>query len=724
MQGPGTTGLMLSGRLADGLLWLTSVLFVGVMSAVVTSSLASLIFSGPLEPFLPIGLTAGLTGAIVVNFLVGIKKRNGALVALPAAATTVILAISLSDLAAVLGSAPAEVFAASAALTLVGASFMTGILFFAAGVFRLGELARYIPYPVFAGFLGAVGLLIVLGAVEMAAQPAEAALLDASAVAYWLPAVVLGSALLAGTRIWQSRSLLPIAILVALVLFHAGRLMMGIEVDAAAAMGLLLVAPDSVALGLFPVVEIADRADVRAVLAQWPELTVLAVIALVAATLGASGIELSTGREIQLNRDLRITGLGNLLAAAGGGLAAYHNVGSTLLLHRMLGGASGRAGLGVSFVLAAVLAGGIDLLSLLPRAVSAAVLVYVGLDLIDQWVVSARRRLPRGDFAILVGIVAVGVTVGFLQAVAVGIVAATGLFIFNYARLDFVRASLDASLRQSTTERGAAAREALIASGAGVRIFELQGYVFFGAAHRLMRRLSGQLSGEGDRIRAIILDFHHTQGVDISAAIALAGLAKRCKQREVRLWLTDAGSGLDAMIRRADPAAAFLVAPTLDAALAAEEETLLTELPPARDLSELTLLMKRIEAAGHGDLFACEAINSGTELYRQGEPSDSLVLLEEGRMAALVTTDEGGALHVATILPGALVGEIGFFGGVARTATVVAEADSMVRIIRHPALAELSRRNPELGQAFLGCGAALLAHRLARANALRRQLLR
>ncbi len=710
-------------QLAEGSLWLTSVLFVGVMSAVVTSSLASLIFTGPLEPFLPIGLTAGLTGAIVVNFVIGIMKRNGALVALPAAATTVILSILLSKLASELGNAPPEVLAASAALTLVGASLMTGLLFFAAGLCRLGELTRYLPYPVFAGFLGAVGLLIVHGALQMAAAPAGTALLDAGAVTYWLPAMALGAALLVATRLWSGRSMIPIAILGALVLFHAARLVLNIDVDTAADMGLLLVARDAVGLGLFPLSDIADQADVAAVLAQWPELTVLAAIGLVAATLGASGIELSTGREINLNRDLRTTGVGNLLAAAGGGLAAYHNVGSTLLLHRMLGGASGRAGLGVSFVLAAVLAGGIELLALLPRAVSAALLVYVGLDLFDQWVVSARRRMPKGDFAVLLVIVAVGVSIGFLQAVAVGIIAAIGLFIFNYARLDFVRTALDATLRESTTERAEPEREILVASGAGVRIFELQGYVFFGAAHRLMRGLLEQLSGEGRQIRAIILDFHHTQGVDISATMALAGLAKRCKQSGVRLWLTATSGQLDKTIRRADPAADFLVAATLDAALAAEEEALLAETPAARQPSDLAVLMNSIEAAGHGDLFERQPIKAGTELYRQGAPSDSLVLLEEGRMAALVTPAEGPALHVATILPGALVGEIGFFGDVPRTATVVAETDSIVRIVRNPELAELARRSPELSQALLAYGAALLAHRLARTNALMRQIL-
>lgn len=413
------------------------------------------------------------------------------------------------------------------------------------------------------------------------------------------------------------------------------------------------------------------------------------------------------------------------MAALGGGVHAYHHVGSTVLLHGFVPGAPARVGLGVALMLAVVLAVGTDVLTLLPRVICAAVLVYAGLGLIDTWVVAARRRMPAGDFAILLGIAVVGVSVGFLQAVAVGMVAAVGLFIFNYARLDFVRTALDGSLRQSTTERSEAARDVLIGAGAGVRIFELQGYVFFGGAEKLLARLSDELSGRNSApIRAIIVDFRHTQGVDVSAGMALAGLARRCAVRGVRLWFTNADARLDAMIRRSDPDAGFRVAPTLDAALAVEEDEVLSRMPVGHPASALAELMARIDAAGHGVLFPRQHVAEGTVVYRQGEAGDSLVLLEEGCMSARVITPEGIEVPVATILPGALIGEIGFFGGVDRTASVVAANDSIVRVVRRADLEHLMRQSPELGEEFLRCGASLMAHRLARTNALLRHTYR
>ena len=720
MHGSGPTTHAVSDRLTYLLIWVVSVCLVGVVSVVVTTSLAALIFAGPLEVFLPIGLAAGLTGGVVVNLAIGATARSGALVALPAATAAVVLSIVMAGLSATLGEVPPEVMAASAALALAAATFVTGLLFLVAGMFRLGEAARYVPYPVVAGFLGGVGVLTVRGALELAAVPAGGALLDAAAVAHWLPALLLGAAFLVVMRLWRTRALLPVVIVAAVGLYHIGLMAFGFDIAAATRAGLLLGRPDAAAAAPFPLFGIARHADLPAILGQWPSIAVLALIALVAATLGASGVELSTRREIHIDRDLRTIGLGNIAAAVGGGINAYHNVGATVLLHRMLDGASGRAGLGVALVLAVVLVGGMEPLMLLPRVVCAAVLVYVGLDLVQSWVLTARRRMPRGDFAILLGIVVVGVTVGFLEAVAVGMAAAVVLFIVNYARLDFVRTALDGRLRQSTIERGEAQRQTIVAAGAGVGIFELQGYVFFGSARRLLHRLSGALSSDTTSLRAIIVDFRHTQGVDVSAGVALAGLARRCTARGVRLWFTDTTAGLDAMIRLADPAADFRMAPNLDVALAWEEDELLSHLPPGPPASALAEVMSRIDAAGFGALFERRRIAAGTLLYREGDPSDSLVLLEAGCMSARVSTSGGAEVKVATILPDALIGEVGFFGGVARTATVLAETDSVVRIVRSADLDQLGLRAPKLCEAFLRHGASLMAHRLARTNALLR----
>ena len=52
-----------------------------------------------------------------------------------------------------------------------------------------------------------------------------------------------------------------------------------------------------------------------------------------------------------------------------------------------------------------------------------------------EWVVAAFRRLPRIDYAIVLGILAIIAAVGFLPGVAVGVIAAVAMFVVNYLSL-------------------------------------------------------------------------------------------------------------------------------------------------------------------------------------------------------------------------------------------------------------------------------------------------
>ena len=77
-----------------------------------------------------------------------------------------------------------------------------------------------------------------------------------------------------------------------------------------------------------------------------------------------------------------------------------------------------------------------------------------------------------------------------------------------------------------------------------------------------------------------------------------------------------------------------------------------------------------------------------------------------------------GEMTVARFLPGALVGEIGLYAGVPRTARVVAEEPSEVLRIDRPALERMARDHPAVLADFHRLIASILARRLSRTTAL------
>lgn len=87
------------------------------------------------------------------------------------------------------------------------------------------------------------------------------------------------------------------------------------------------------------------------------------------------------------------------------------------------------------------------------------------------------------------------------------------------------------------------------------------------------------------------------------------------------------------------------------------------------------------------------ALRRGEVLVRQGEPSDALYFVLSGRF----TVHRDGAVEpIAEIAQGQPIGEIGFFAGLPRTATVVALRDSRVLAITRDRFHEIGESSPGL----------------------------
>src|SRR6188472_2727180 len=100
----------------------------------------------------------------------------------------------------------------------------------------------------------------------------------------------------------------------------------------------------------------------------------------------------------------------------------------------------------------------------------------------------------------------------------------------------------------------------------------------------------------------------------------------------------------------------------------------------------------------------------GQLLVAQGEPSDALFVVLHG---ALAVRKSGDPAPIAELRAGELVGEIGFFASIPRTADVIAIRDSSVLVLTRGAYQELAGHTPAIAEAVL----AALARRFARETA-------
>lgn len=696
-------------------------LVIGPISVVLSIALAAVIFVGPLAQFRSEGVGLVLLGAAVLGVVAALRSSYGGVLASPQDLPAVILSLSAAAVAQRMGTDDPQALFATVATLIALSGLLCGAALWLVGYFRLGRYARFLPYPVVGGFLASIGYLLVAGGVELAAGGALGWRSPPSPEALWrlLPALALGVGLLAASRLSDNGLVVPMATVAAFAAFYGALHFGGFSLADAAAAGLLMGGVDDAgAAGLFGAFGPATalRADWSQIAREAPAIVTLVGFCVMEALLAASAIELATGDPVDLDREARGLGLGNMLASLGGGVPGYHDLGETMLGARMLGGPSRLVGVIMAAVAAGALLGGAPLLAMLPVGVFAGLLIYLGLDLLHDWLWLERARLPAQDFAIVALILGVAVGFGFFPAVAAGLAAAAALFVVACARIDPVRSRTTGALRLSTVERPAADVALLAQAGRGVLVYELQGFVFFATASALYDRIAPEIERPaGEAPRAVLLDFRRVQGFDVSAAFNLDRLAQLARRCGVALALCHLSPAALARLGRLglDPGCA--VHPTLDDALAAFEDAALAA-PGAPGDDALGALIARL---GPG-LAERVAVPAGASVIEQGAASDSLALLLSGRLAARVAGPDGAALRVASFLPGALVGEIGVYADMPRTATVSAETDSVLLRVSRAALERLAVSDPAAAAEFHRLAAALLARRLSRTTALLR----
>lgn len=93
--------------------------------------------------------------------------------------------------------------------------------------------------------------------------------------------------------------------------------------------------------------------------------------------------------------------------------------------------------------------------------------------------------------------------------------------------------------------------------------------------------------------------------------------------------------------------------------------------------------------------------DKGQTIYREGDPCDCLIVLEQGSLRSLmyVLKEE---VTVETILPGTVVGEMGMFvGNPVRTRSLVSEQDSVYWKLTREAFQQMCKHDAEMTNQFI-----------------------
>ncbi len=684
---------------------------IGFIQVAFLLSFAALVFAGTAPGDLARGAGFMLLGAAVLN-LIGARWSSlpGAVV-IPQDTTTAITAATVGTL---LATVDPEFRFGSTVLYVAACTALTGVSMVLIGLFRRGGLIRFIPLPVIGGFLSGTGYLLVVGGVDLVTGGLE--LTPTSWVAL-LAAAVFAVALLVAVRRRPGVLLVPAAVLGGLTVFFLTLLVSGTSFDDARGLGLLASSADTV-LGL--PLDLLRTADWSVLGRGAGGLITVALVATLGMLLNVSALEVIGESDADLDRELRGVGVANIAAAVTGTTAGYHSLGLTALGYRV-GVVSRLVPLTVAVVcLSAGLIGG-TLISVVPIPLIGAMLIFLGLGFITDWLVDARRRMTGPEVFLMVAIVVAVATIGFLAAVALGMVAAVIIFVVAYSRVDPVRHVATGSELRSSIDRPPLAEEILETKAEAILIVELQGFLFFGTSKTVVDRVSMMMDGED--VRCLVIDLRHVDGADSTAVAALAKLARLARSRSCPLVVCDIpGSLRSDLVEALGGFPEVSLTADLDHALEFAEEVVIGDIVDARACS-LGEIFGIAEWERIRPYLAVLRARPGEEVISFGESSMGILLVERGRIVTEIPSN-GGWRRVRSSGPGAIVGEMSLYRSGIRSARVMAVEPSILLSLDGEAIARIEQDNPALAVHLHKTLAGVLAERVAAGNAAVAALLR
>lgn len=694
-------------------------IIAGLVTLITSVSFAALMFSGKLAPFISSGITILIATAVVGGSIFSLFSSCRPLVAMPDDDTAPILALMVTMVVAGFpAGTPAEVLFVTAYGALACTAVLTGLALALLGIFRLGSLVRFLPYSVMGGYFAGAGLLLIQGALRVVSDlPLESAadflgLVEPDILWRWVPAVLAAAFIRWAILHWFKSLAMPLAIFALLGVFFATAALLGLSPSELMADGWLVGPfPESQPTLWNPVLlERSAEIDWALVVQHLASIGTITMLSAVSLMLTASGLSVLLRDNVDINRELTVAGAANAISGVSGGLLALPSMTLTDLAVTVGAPKSRLVGLVVALFCALALFFGMSLIAWFPKAVLAGLLLFLGWSLLERWLIEARTQLPALEYLVVVIIVLVVASVGFIQGVLVGLMGAIMLFVINYSRINVVRYALTGAERRSNVERNLQQEKYLRDNGGQTLILKLQGYLFFGTAAALVSRIEARLNDKTlPPLAYVALDFSQVTDMDSSAALSFMKLAQEATKSHFFLLLTGLPPGMGERLMGSwfekETSSYIQILPDLDRGIEWCEERMLREQALEDDhLGIMEQLAAYLPAPDDhlilANYFEHRVVEPGDVLAEQGAPSDEMFLLQSCSASVYLDAGSGTRHRIRRADSGTVFGEVGFYLGTPRTASVIVDNGGDLYILCQAANARLEQEHPQIAGAL------------------------
>lgn len=451
-----------------------------------------------------LGATAGIYGSIIVGMLASIFGGTPTQISGPTGPLTVVIA----SVVAMHSNNPNLIFAAI---------LLSGIFQIILGLFKVGKLVNFIPYPVISGFMSGIGAIIILLqlnsflGLEFNGTPVEALINVFKSIPNSdLHSVIIGALTLLIVFFTPKKlaKIIPPP-LIALILGTLTAIIFNFDVKT---IGEIPRAFPNLTIPTFKLSEIEIII---------PIALTLAIVGSIDSLLTALVADSLTKTKHESNQELIGQGIGNIVAALFGGVVSCGAMMRTAVNIKS-GGRTRLSGIIHSILLILIIVFLAPVAAKIPLAVLAGILIKVGIGIIDYKFIKLIKVAPRNDLLVMLLVFLITIFDDLILAVGVGVVLSSVLFAANVAKqTDIKIVGLSDLSKENYIDEDWKSK---------TMIMHIDGTLFFGSASQIASRIDDVLDN-----RNVILDCSNLKSIDISAVFAMEDLILTLKGQNVRV---------------------------------------------------------------------------------------------------------------------------------------------------------------------------------------------
>ncbi len=489
-------------------------IIAGIIVAIIALPLSiALALASGVEP--ACGVYTAIAAGFVVSFLGGSRVQ----IAGPTAAFATIVA---------------GIVATQGMDGLFIATVMAGIMLILMGVFKMGSLIKFIPYTITTGFTAGIAVTIFVGQIKDflgityadGVKPIETiekliANFEAISTFSW-QALLVGTICLAILIIYPKlEKKIPASLIAVIVGALMVKFIPGLD-DGVYTIGELYTIPT----GLPKVDFGAMDFSLAKITEVFPDAVTIAILAAIESLLSCVVADSMVNSRHNSNMELVAQGAGNIASVFFGGIPATGAIARTAA-NAKNGGKTPIAGMVHAVVLLLVLLFLMPYAGLIPMPVIAAILFMVAYNM-SEWkkFVAIVKSAPKSDIIVMVVTFVLTVIFDLVVAIEVGMILAAMLFL--------KRMSDETSVTgwKYVDEENDDESIDLRVVPQHVRVYEISGPMFFGAADKI---LDIKLK---DFTKCLVLRLRSVNAIDATAMNSLEMLKKKCDSRGVKLVLS------------------------------------------------------------------------------------------------------------------------------------------------------------------------------------------